>query len=351
MTSQTPTAPGLPPQVQMMQMIMAAMPSRVLCAVAELGIPDVIGAGSKSAGEVASAIGGHEPWVLRLLNAAASLGVFAFNSGGDGDGQGEGRFSNTPLGDALRSDNPTSVRALGVVANQPWHFGAWGDLVGGVRSGEVPFERVHGTTFFEYLRANPDANEKFSAWMTQTSNVANTAILALYDFSTARTIVDVGGGQGALLAAVLSQAPQARGILYDMPEVVADPSPLEAASVLDRCEIVGGDFFESVPGGGDVIMLKTVLHDWDDEDCVRILGRCREAVEAGSKLLVIEMVLPDDLSPHPGFMMDINMMVLNHGGRERTSAEYGALLEEAGYTQERTIPTPSPASIVEAIAV
>lgn len=342
-TSEAPaTAPGPPPHVQVMQMIMAMMPARTLAALADLGIPDAIGDGAKTPAEVAAAIGAHEPWVLRLMRAVASIGVLRARD--------DGSFENTPLGDALRSDTPNSVRALGVLAGQPFHFMGWGDLADGVRTGEVPFERVHGRPFFDYLREHPDANAKFAAWMTQASAAANAAILGTYDFSTARTVVDVGGGQGALLAAVLTAAPQARGILYDLPEVLADTSPLDATGVRDRCEVVGGDFFASVPAG-DVLTLKTVLHDWDDDDCVTILRRCREATgdDPAARLLVIEMVLPDDGSPHPGFFMDINMMVLNHGGRERKTSEYAELLDRAGFRLHRTLPTLGPASIVEAL--
>jgi hypothetical protein len=320
------------------------MPARTLAALADLAIPDAIGNGRKTPAEVAAAIGGHEPWVLRLMRAAASVGVLRSHD--------DGSFENTPLGDALRSDTPNSVRALGVLVNQPFHFMAWGDLADGIRAGEVPFERVHGCTFFEYLREHSDANAKFAAWMTQASAAANTAILGAYDFSTARTVVDVGGGQGSLLAAVLTAAPQASGILYDLPEVLSDTSPIDAAGVRDRCEVVGGDFFTSVPAG-DVLTLKTILHDWDDDACVTILRRCREATgdDRTARLLIVEMVLPDDGSPHPGFFMDINMMVLNHGGRERTRAEYGELLDRAGFRLNRSVPTLGPASIIEAFPV
>ncbi|MDP3972799.1 MAG: methyltransferase [Candidatus Nanopelagicales bacterium] len=328
-----------------MQMMFAAIPSRILATLAQLSIPDAIGDGAKTASDVASAIGAHEPWVLRLMRAGASLGVLRVRD--------DGSFENTPLGNALRSDTEVSVRALGVLINEPFHFMAWGDLPAGVRAGEVPFERVHGQTFFEYLNAHPEANAKFGAWMTQTSAVTTAAILGSYDFSQARTIIDVGGGQGALLASVLRAEPHARGILYDTPDVVLDTTPLDVAGVRDRCESVGGDFLKSVPAGGDLLMLKTVLHDWDDDVCVAILRRCRESVgdNLGARLLILEAVLPDDCSPHPGFMMDINMMVLNHGGRERTSFEYGALLAEADFQMQRTIPTPSLISIVEATAV
>lgn len=332
---------GPPPHVQVMQIIMAVIPARVVATVAQLGVPDGLGGGARTASEVAVSLGAHEPWVLRLLRAASSLGVLRATS--------DGRFENTPLGDALRSDTPNSVRALGVLVNQPFHSSGWIELAEGIRTGEVPFERVYRTTFFDHLRQDDDANAKFAAWMTQTSAVANNAILANYDFSEAHVVMDVGGGQGALLAAVLGAAPQARGVLFDTPEVVRDTTPLDSDELRHRCEAVGGSFFEPIPGGADLIMLKTVLHDWDDDACLAILRRCRESVGDGqARLLIIEMVLPDDCSPHPGFMMDINMMVLNHGGRERTSSEYGALLAEAGFEARRVIPTAGPMSIVEA---
>ena len=341
MVDSPPPAP-LPPHVQVMQTIMAMLPARILSALAELAIPDVIGDGAKSAQEVALALAAHEPWVLRLMRAAASLGVLRARD--------DGTFENTLLGSALRSDTPMSVRALGVLVNEPFHYMAWGELARGVRTGEVPFERAHGRTFFEHLRQHPAANASFAAWMTQTSAVVTAAVLASYDFSNARTIVDVGGGQGALLGAVLGVAPRARGILYDTPDVVRDTAPLDVLGVRDRCEVIGGDFFESVPAGGDLLMLKTVLHDWDDDACVAILRRCRESVgdTAGARLLILESVLPADCSPHPGFGMDINMLVLNHGGRERTGPEFAGLLAEAGFHAERTITIPGPLSIVEA---
>lgn len=341
--SVSPTAPPAP-HVQVMQMIMATLPSRVLATVAQLAIPDAIGTDARTAAEVASSIGAHEPWVLRLMRAATSLGVLRVTS--------DGRFENTPLGDTLRSDTPNSVRALGVLVNQPFHFMSWSALADGVRTGEVPFERVHRRTFFDHLRQDADANAKFAAWMTQTSRVANSAILASYDFSEARIVMDVGGGQGALLAAVLGTAPHARGVLFDTPEVISDTDPLDSGQVRERCEVVGGSFFETIPSGADLIMLKSVLHDWEDDDCSTILRRCRESLGGiPARLLIIEMVLPEDYLPHPGFMMDINMMVLNHGGRERTSAEYEALLAGAGFRAQRIISTPGPMSIIEAMSV
>lgn len=340
-----PGPAGPPPHLQVMKMIMDAMPSRILAGIAQLGIPDAIGDGTSTAAEVAVAIDAYEPWVLRMLRAGTSLGVFAVDT--------ERRFANTAMGDALRSDAPTSVRALGVLVGEPFHVGAWSGLADGVRSGEVPFERVHGEQFFDYLRRHADANAKFAAWMTQTTAAANEAILGAYDFSDAGTVLDVGGGQGGLLGAILAAAPHARGILFDLPEVVGDTTPLASAGVGDRCEVVGGDFFQAVPRGADVVTIKTVLHDWDDDACRTVLANCRAALGgAGSaRLLIIESVLPDDCSPHPGFMMDINMMVLNHGGRERTASEYGAMLTDSGFEMRRVIPTMGPLSLVEAVTV
>lgn len=337
--------PGPPPHVQVMGMIMATLPSRVLAAVAQLGIPDALGSEALTPMEVAGKLDAYEPWVRRLMRATASLGVFRADP--------DGRFANTPLGDALRSDTPNSVRALGVLVNQPFHFMGWTQLADGVRTGQVPFERVHGQTFFDHLCDTPADNATFAAWMTQTSNAANSAILAAYDFTQAHTVMDVGGGQGALLAAVLKHAPQAHGILFDTPEVVGATTPLDNDGLRSRSRVVGGNFFESVPGGADLLMLKTVLHDWDDDDCSAILRRCRESVgvDGSAKLLIIESVLPDECLPHPGFMMDINMMVLNHGGRERTRSEYEALLSGAGFQLQQIFPTQSPMSIVEAVAV
>jgi len=205
--------------------------------------------------------------------------------------------------------------------------------------------------FFDYLETDPEFAAVFNDAMTGVSSMAIENLPPAYDFSDRKLIVDVGGGHGALLGAVLRNAPQALGVLFDLPSVVANAGPvLDAAGVSSRCTVTGGSFFESVPDGGDAYLLKTIIHGWAEDDALSILRNIRTAIASDGKLLLLELVLPEGTPPHPGMLLDLEMLV-TAGGRERTAAEYAELLSRAGFRQSRVIPTASPISIVEALPV
>ena len=210
---------------------------------------------------------------------------------------------------------------------------------------------VDGETVFEYFSdpANAEIAGIFDDAMSSISRIESQAVLRGYDFSEAHHVVDVGGGQGLLLRAVLSAVPTARGVLFDLPPVVAQAhAPLQEAGLADRCEVVGGSFFDPVPAGGDLYMLKHIVHDWSDEKSLAILRRVREAIADDGRLLLLEMVIPDHHGPYHGKILDLEMLVLTDGGRERTEEEFRALLAQAGFELTRVVATPGPICVVEA---
>jgi precorrin-6B methylase 2 len=226
---------------------------------------------------------------------------------------------------------------------------SWTELLHAVRTGESAFKHVYGEPVFQWALKHPKETAIFQEAMTSISTVAAQAVVNTYDFSKAKTIVDVGGGHGFLLSSVLRANPNARGILFDMPEVVDGAKHTIAGNGLDgRCEIVGGDFFRAVPSGADVYMLKHIIHDWSDEDSTKILSHCAAGLAPNGRVLIIEAVLPPAGVPAFGKIIDLEMLVMTDGGRERTEGEYGALLSRAGLKLSRVIPTQSPVAIVEA---
>lgn len=321
------------------------------CAVAtaaRLGIADHLAQGPRTAGEVAEALRTHggirvdAGALFRLLRALGALGFLARAR--------DERFSLTALGERLRSDVPGSRRALIASELDTAHYLPWGRLEESVRTGQPVFEKVFSMKAWEYYRdRNPEEGRLFSANMTAMSRIETQGILAAYSFAAARCIVDIGGAHGAFLAAALQQAPQARGILFDQAQVVAEAGEvLKGFGVADRVQCIAGDFFHELPRSGDVYLLKHILHDWDDADCVRILARVREAMAPDGRVLVAELPLPDEGEASPmGAMLDLNMLVML-GGRERTAAEYSALFEKAGLRLLRVVPTSSPIALIEA---
>ena len=314
--------------------------TQAVAVAAILGLPDLLADGPKSAETLAASAGADPDAVRRLMRALTSIGVF-----GERD---DGRFEMTPLAATLKSDHPKSLRPLLVLLGQAFHFGAWTHLLHSVRTGLPAFEQVHGQKFFDYLGANADAERIYGEWRTRQTELQIPAIVDAYDFSRFRSVVDVGGGHGRLLAAILKANPRMRGTLFDRPEVVDAAGELERSGVADRAEKVGGDFFEALPKGRELYVLKTVVHHWDDGHVVTILEKCREAMADGARLVVIESVVPGPNQAHASKLADLNMLVLSHGGRERTAGEYRTLVERAGLTFMTIVPTRSPLSLIEA---
>jgi hypothetical protein len=298
---------------------------------ATLGIADLLRDGPRSSDELAAATESHARSLHRVLRALASVGVL--HEGGDG------RFALTEVGECLRSDAAAPVGGWAAYVGRPAHFRAWGALLHAVRTGESAFRSVHGADVWEYRARHPEDGAIFDRAMTDTSRRANRQLIEAYDFGRFERIVDVGGGHGALLAGVLAAHPAVRGVLFDQPHVVADAGGvLEAAGVSDRCEVVAGSFFDAVPPGGDAYVLKAIVHDWEDDEALRILRNVRAAIADDGTVLVVERELGPPNADPDAKLSDLNMMV-GPGGRERTRDEFAALLEDAGFALERVVPT------------
>jgi hypothetical protein len=299
--------------------------------VATLGIADLLRDGPRTSGDLAAATDSHAPSLHRVLRALAAVGVLREDD--------DGRFALTEVGEGLRSDAAEPVGGWATYVGGPAHFQAWGALLHAVRTGENAFQSVHGADVWEYRAQHPEDGAVFDRAMTDTSRRANRELLEAYDFARFDRVVDVGGGHGALLAGVLAAHPAMRGVLFDQPHVVADAaSVLEAAGVSDRCEVVAGSFFDAIPPGGDAYLLKAIVHDWEDDDAVRILRGVRAAIADDGVALVVERELGAPNENPDAKLSDLNMMV-GPGGRERTRDEFAALFAESGFALERVVPT------------
>lgn len=316
------------------------LPAQAVAVAAQLGIVDHLAAGPRSAAELAQATGTHAPSLYRLLRALATMEVLAEDH--------EGRFSSTPLGDTLRSHAPGSVRDAVIMAGDPTFTRACGELGYSVRTGAPAFDHVFGAPFFDYLVAHPEAGAVFNQGMANFSAIENPAIAAAYEFPRGARVVDVGGGRGGFIAEVLKAHPEVRGVLYDLAEVVRDATYLRSPALADRCEVLAGNFFESVPPGADVYVVKRILHDWADPACVTILGNIRRALPATGRLLAIDAVLAPGGNVDMNKVTDLLMMVVSPGG-ERTEDELRRLYADAGFRLTRVIPTASSLSIVEGV--
>jgi hypothetical protein len=319
--------------------------TRAICAAAELGIADLLADGPRTVEELADVTGTHPDLLYRLLRALASRGIFE-------QSQHDGRqFALTELAESLRREGPGgTVHDYALYVGQPFLQRAWEQLVPTLRTGQPAFDLAHEMPLFEYLAGEPSAAQSFNDAMTSHSGRDAEAVIDAYDFADAGTIVDVAGGHGTLIAKILVAAPRAGGVLFDLPQVISGArETLRTAGVADRCLLVEGDMFESVPLGGDIYTLKRALHDWSDEQAIAILRNCRAAMSEGGRVLVIEMVIDPGPGGHLAKFYDLMMMVVARG-RERTDAEYAELFDAAGLRLARTIPTLGPLSVIEAVA-
>ena len=322
-----------PPHVQMLQMISAFWLSRSIYAAAKLGLADLVRERPRTVAELADATETHAQSLHRLLRALASAGVFAEDEAG--------RFQTTPLAATLERDAPGSMRAFAMTELGEEHYPAWGELLHSLRTGETAFDKVFGMPVFDFFARNPENARIFNDAMTGLTSVVNAAVVEAYDFRAFRRVVDVGGGHGGFLTAVLNASPEAAGVLFDSPQVVEGAHALlESQGIAGRCEVVGGDFFEGVPRGGDLYALKWIIHDWDDAQSARILRNVRAAMSDGGRLILVEQVIPPGNEPSLGKFVDLNMLVMT-GGRERTEGEFRALYDAAGFRLTRVVPTAS----------
>ena len=334
---------AMPPQLAVLQMASGYWVSQSIYVAAKLGIADLLKDSPKSCDELATATGTNAPSLYRVLRALASLGIFAETQ--------PNHFTLTPLAACLQSDLPGSVRAFVIMLGEE-HYRAWGDLLHGVQTGGSPFENVYGMNLFEYLAQNPESAKIFDESMTNASAIESATIAASYDFSSIQTLVDVAGGEGLLIASILKSNPTLKGVLFEQPHVIERAKRfLEAEGVLERCQLAAGNFFESVPEGGDAYILKYIIHDWDDERAIAILKQCHKVMPANGKILVAEQVIPPGNQPFMGKFLDLHMLAVTSGGRERTEAEYRALFEKAGFKLTKIVPTQDEISLIEGIRV
>lgn len=330
-----------PPQEVMLQMFSGLWISQAIHVAAKLGLPDLVGNQPKKVAELAQASGTHAPSLYRLLRGLASLGVFTEVE--------EGEFVSTPLSDTLRKDAPGSLRGFAVAGLGQEHYKAWGNLLHSVKTGDIAFDNFFGQNIWEYYAWHPEDAAVFNDAMTGFTEAVNAAVIAAYDFSGFRKVVDIGGGHGALLAAILKTAPAMKGVVFDQPHVVDGAAArLSAEGVRDRAEIEGGDFFQSVTAGGDAYLMKFIIHDWEDEKSIKIMKNIRRAMADGGKLLLIEYLVPPGNEPSPSKFMDLNMLVMT-GGCERTEKQFADLFAAAGFKLNRIVPTASAFSVIEAV--
>jgi hypothetical protein len=323
--------------------------AQVVYVAAELGLADLLANGPRSIDDLATATSTNPAALARLVRALAAIEVVREHANGD--------IELTDVGAPLRSDVPGSLRSYYRFVLHDTFWRSWGGLLESVRTNQPAVERIFGRPVFEVWASDPETiaivNEGFGQ---MTSGVAGPALLNAYDLSSVTRLVDVGGGNGALLATILRARPHLHGILFDLPHVSANAEPVLAeAGVLDRCAIRGGDFFVSVPEGGDAYLLHQIIHDWGDDRAISILRACRAAMRADGKLLLFEVVLQPRLESGPAArtqaLFDLNMLVLTPGGRERTKHEFQQLADASGFRITQVLPTASPFSIVEAVPV
>jgi SAM-dependent methyltransferase len=328
------------PFADVMRLVNGYQVSQALHVAAVLGIADLLAAGPRDSDDLARATATHSPTLYRLLRALAAVGVFHEDAGG--------RFSLLPMGECLRRDTAGPAGPWAAFIGRPYIWQPWSHLLHSVQTGETAFSSLYGGDVWEYRAAHPEEGAIFDAAMTALSRDVAAGVAAAYDFAPFARAVDVGGGQGALIGGILATNPALHGAVFDQPHVVARARPeLDRLGVADRCEVIGGSFFDEVPPG-DLLLLKAILHDWDDAHAGAILRSCRRAVAPGGRLLVIERVLAAPNEGAEAKFADLDMLV-GAGGKERTTEEFAALFAAAGFELAQILPTGTRMAIVEGV--
>ncbi|WP_327022926.1 methyltransferase [Micromonospora sp. NBC_01739] len=345
-TSQAPAPPATAAdRERIAQLVCGHMATRTISAAAALGVADIIGPDGSDSAQVAAAAGTDPGATLRLLRALAALEVLRETE--------PGRFALTGIGELLRTDRPDSMAEFVAMTTDPAMLGGWAHLDQAIRTGGEVFSTTFGTSFFGHLAGDPQLSARFNAAMRQGTRLAAQVLPQAYDFGRFRTVADVGGGDGTLLAAVLAAHPEVQGLLYDTAEGLAQAdTTLAGAGVAERCTLATGDFFASVPAGAEAYLLKSILHDWDDERAAVILRHVRAVIPPHGRLLIVDAVLPDlvDAQRSPlGHLGDLNMLV-QLSGRERTRSDFAALCQATGFRLTSvTGLAPARFSLVEAV--
>jgi len=343
--SESAERPAMPPQMLLYQMAIGHYLSRALHVIAKLGVADLLSAGARGVEELAKATETHPPSLRRVMRLLASVGVF--------EEKENGGFALTALGECLRADVPGSSRAMVLLFAGIGIQDSWKDLEWCVRTGEPAYRKRGAADAFAEMAKDPAQAANFDAAMADFTKMTAVAVAAAYDFTPLRTLVDVGGGNGALLLGILKAYAHLHGVVADRPDVVERAKKEIAASGLGaRCRAVAIDFFREVPGGADAYVLKHVIHDWDDERARTILANCRRVVPPNGRLLLVEGVYPPRIDGSPesrgAAANDVNMLV-STGGRQRSEAEFRSLYSAAGFRLTRIVPTPARASVIEGV--
>jgi hypothetical protein len=338
------TTPQLHPSEVLIQISSAYMLSTSVHAVAKLGIADLLADGPKTTKELANLTGTNEDFLYRVLRALASVGIFKEVS--------LRQFATTPIAEELRKDGPSGLRDVVIWISDPWHLEMYSLLPACLKSGKTAIEERYGEGqgVFELFERDQAEGEVFNAGMTSFSAAVMPAVLEAFDFSDIGTLVDVAGGHGFVLTSILKRNPKMKGILIDLPHVVKGAPPrIEEMGLTNRCEVMSGDFFKSVPSGGDAYIMKHIIHDWDDDRATAILKNCHAALEGKTKgrVILLEAVVPPGNDPHFSKIIDLEMFMLP-GGRERTEAEFRTLFKNAGFELKQIVPTKSPLCVIEA---
>ena len=325
------------PRQQLVQMITSYWTAQSIHVAAKLKLADLVNDGPKTAAQLAQLTKTHPQALYRLLRALASVGIFSEEA--------DGRFSMTPMGECLR-DVHGSMYAVAMMMGDE-HYHSWGELLYSIQTGKPAFDHLYGKPVFDWLSEHAEQAKIFDAAMTGFHGPETQAMIDAYDYAGVNTLVDIGGGNGTVLSAVLKKNPAVKGILYDLPGVIDRANKnLADAGLTSRCQTIGGSFFDAAPPGGDAYQMRHIIHDWTDEQCHTILGHIRKVIPATGRLLVIEMVIKPGNVPQPAKWLDLNMMVIP-GGRERTEVEYRDMYAKAGFRLERVVPTPTEVSVIE----
>jgi hypothetical protein len=331
---------SVPPQRVLVQLLFGKQLTASLSAIARLGVADHMGSDPVAVDELAAKTGAHAPSLFRVMRMLASLGVFK---------QSGQTFALAPVGELLRTDAPNSLRYMALMLGDEWSIKAYAHMADCIKTGGDGMTMAFGKQVFDFFADNPEQAETFQRAMTNGSVIAAESILKAYDFTGIKRIADIGGGHGLLMASVLKRYPEMQGVLFDLPEVVAGVPESRLSECGGRLQIEAGSFFERVPAGCDAYMMKNIIHDWSDAHCRTILRLIRDRLPPKGRLLIFELVVSDDPGPTPAKMLDIEMLVMTVGGKERTRAEFADLLASAGLKLNRVVETPTPTCVIEAV--
>ena len=310
-------------------------------AAAKFGIADILNNGPRSANELAELIEADVHSLGRIMHALVAVGVF--------DEGTDGRYLLTPISECLKSDVPSSLRDQVIHSCSDWNLRAWQGILYSIKTGQSGFQKIQGKSAFQFFRDNPESAEIFNSAMTGITGHQNAAIISAYDFSTVSMLVDIGGGDGGLLARIFDEYPATRGIIFDLPHVVESAKRfLENRELANRCQFVGGDFFDIAPQGGDIYILKHIMHNWDDSRAINILRNIHRAMTSDAKLLIIDAIIDPSNESSRVRLQDITMLVMTEGGRERTETEFVELLSASNFTLQRIISATPDLKLIEA---